>query len=340
MPALAIPDASPAVVRFLSDGLDRVGERFRDQIVSDTPGIDQLVNHVERYRGKMLRPTLVFLSGLAVGGGDPEELGPRAVDELVTVATVLEMIHIATLVHDDVLDESSTRRGAATVNRLRGTEAAVVFGDYLISQAFHLCSSLDSQRTALRVGEVTSRVCEGEMLQLARRGDPALGRDAYFAIIERKTAALIAVAAELGALHAGGGPAQTRAMHRYGVSVGSAFQIQDDLLDLTGDADVVGKDLGKDLEKGKVTLPVVHYLERAAGEERAALERLVREDRPLNGTRRSVLAQLEAAGSIGHARQVAAALINDAKAELGVLPDSAARGHLEAIADAVLGREK
>jgi octaprenyl-diphosphate synthase len=322
----------------LDEALERVARTFHNQIASDLPRVDALCRYVERYRGKMLRPTLVLLSGLA--GGTRQSPDRPFPDSLITLAAVIEMIHIATLVHDDVLDEAATRRGAATLNRLQGNEVAVIFGDYLISQSFHLCSTLDSQKIALRIGEITSTVCEGEMLQLASRGDPTLDEQTYFAIIERKTAALIAVACELGALLAGAPLDVVERFRSYGMALGSAFQIQDDLLDFVGEQSVVGKDLGKDLEKGKVTLPVLHFLANTTGPARDEVVRLVTLDRPLSvEERRHVATVLREAGSIDHARGVAAGLIERASADLAGLPDSPARTHLLAIAEAVITRD-
>ena len=320
----------------LDEALGRVAHRFHEQIASDLPRVDELCRYVERYRGKMLRPTLVLLSGLSVRPDLAERIG----DDLVTLAAVVEMIHIATLVHDDVLDESATRRGAATLNRLQGNEIAVIFGDYLISQSFHLCSSLENQRIALRVGEITSTVCEGEMLQLASRGDADLSEQTYFSIIERKTAALIAVACEMGAHLAGADAPTVRRFHGFGMALGVAFQIQDDLLDFVGDQSVVGKDLGKDLEKGKVTLPVLHFLRSASGAAREEVLTMIRQDRPLSvGERTHITGALRDAGSIAHARAVASRLVEEAPAARGRRPEAPARDHLLAIADAVISRD-
>ena len=284
----------------LDEALGEVVALFHDQLDSDLPCVDELCRYIERYRGKMLRPTLVLLSGLAAGsrGCVPEAITRGH----ITVAAVVEMIHIATLVHDDVLDESDTRRGGATVNRLEGNETAVIFGDYLISQAFHLCSTLESQATALRIGRITSTVCEGEMLQLANRHNTELTERDYAAIIERKTASLIAVACELGARHGGAADALAGRMGRFGLDLGAAFQIQDDLLDFVGERAIVGKDLGKDLEKGKPTLPVIHFLRTADAPARAELLELVRLDRPLSEAERGRIAASLAEAGVDRAR--------------------------------------
>ncbi|MEO1130627.1 MAG: polyprenyl synthetase family protein, partial [Planctomycetota bacterium] len=243
-------------------------------------------------------------------------------------------------VHDDVLDEADTRRQAPTINRMHGNEVAVILGDFLISQSFHLCSTLDTQKTALRVGEITSTVCCGELLQLDRRGDVNVDEDTYFAIVQRKTGALIGVAAELGARHAGASDTTCARLFDAGCRLGVAFQIQDDLLDLVGDESVVGKSLGKDLEKGKVTLPLVHYLNVAGADARERMEQIIRADEPLNGVRRSICADLEASGSIAYARETAARLVAEAKDGLLTLPDTPARAALLELADTVITRRR
>jgi octaprenyl-diphosphate synthase len=329
MPGLMPIAAAPGSVGLaLRSALARVEARFREELASPIRPVSDLCEHVERYRGKMLRPTLVFLSGMAVDPGAAE-----AGEDLVVCATVLEMIHMATLVHDDVLDEASIRRGGDTVNVRAGNEAAIILGDYLLSKSYHLCSTLDSQATARRVGEVTSIVCEGEMLQLAHRGDVALPEAVYFDIIRRKTGALIALACELGARHAGADARTIERLARFGDGIGTAFQIQDDLLDLTGDEPVVGKSLGRDLEKGTLTLPIIHHLSRLpTGERAAAVQRLRAGDR--GGLARG----LERTGSIDAARRLARERVEDAKSLLSTIEDSPARAALLSLADAVITR--
>lgn len=343
-PRTAIPPTTPPrsldLPPLISLGLERVGARVAQQLTSDVPEVHALCRSLEKYRGKMLRPTLSLLCAHAVRL-DPLELVNEAliVPDVVTVASVVEMIHLATLVHDDVLDEAETRRGHATINRIEGNEVAVILGDFLISQSFHLCSSLDTQKTALRVGEITSAVCAGELLQLARRGDAKLDEPTYFRIIERKTAALIGLACEVGARHAGADEATCTAMYRFGMHLGIAFQIQDDLLDLIGDEAVVGKPLGKDIEKGKVTLPVLHHMGRLASAEREAIEARIRTSTPLNGSRSMLAARLDASGSIEYARRVAREHIERALGELACLGESAARERLAAVAESVIDRQ-
>jgi len=332
----ALVDMVPAhatAANLLAPGLVRVAEVIAAQLRSHIPEVESLCRYVERYRGKMLRPTMVLVTGKAAR--PDREPG----EDHTTIAAVLETIHLATLVHDDVLDEADERRQAQTVNRIKGNEVAVILGDYLIARAFHLCSGLDSQRIALRVGEVTGIVCEGEMLQLSRRGDPSLDERTYFDIIERKTAALIGVACELGAAASGADAVTQRRMYDFGVKLGNAFQIVDDLLDLVGDQRVVGKSLHKDLEKGKMTLPVIHHLRSVptSAASRVAIESMIRGEMPPDAEKVAEL--LAATGSIAYARQTAADLVTEARALLSTLHDSPARQLMHALAEAVVSRE-
>jgi octaprenyl-diphosphate synthase len=183
----------------------------------------------------MLRPTLVLAGGLAASPSLGLSVSSSLLsDAHVTVAAVAEMVHMATLVHDDVLDEADTRRRARTVNRLHGNETAVILGDYLIAAAYHLCSQLDSQDAALLIGRVSMTVCSGELLQLAHRADFSLDEPTYFEIVERKTASLIGAACRLGARCSGADEQTCARLERFGRDIGVAFQIQDDVLDLTG----------------------------------------------------------------------------------------------------------
>jgi octaprenyl-diphosphate synthase len=242
--------------------LRRVDRMLRDELRADLPCVDELCAHVERFRGKMLRPAVLMMCGQAAGRVGPEHH---------TLAAVVEMVHLATLVHDDVLDDADLRRNLPAVNRRWGTESAVLLGDYLFSHAFHLCSSLESQFASQRIGATARRLCEGELLQIAHRGRFDLDEATYFEIIARKTASLTETSAVLGARYAGADDAAVDQLARYGRSLGMAFQIADDLLDLTGETRELGKPVGRDVDQGEVTLPVIRHLQTASPAQRAAM---------------------------------------------------------------------
>lgn len=310
----------------LGEELGAVQVIFERQLHGEHDEINRLCDHLETYRGKMLRPSLVLLCGIAVKGEGITESHR-------TIAAVVEMIHMATLVHDDVLDEAEIRRSGRTVNDLHGNEMAVMLGDYLISKSFHLCSQIHDPWINLSLGEVTNTLCEGELIQLSHRNDMEIDESRYFTIVQKKTASLIGASCRLGA-HLSGADKDTCAhMERFGVASGVAFQITDDVLDLVGEQDVVGKSVGKDLDKGKLTLPIIYALSGADGKTRDSLIEVIRE-RDLDQLR----IELDGCGSIERAMQSASLLVDQAKRELCCLPASPARELLASLADGILDR--
>jgi octaprenyl-diphosphate synthase len=309
--------------------LDDVRRLFEDELATESPFVRSLCERVERYRGKMLRPALVLLAGEACGATTREH---------VVLGTVVEMVHMATLVHDDVLDEADMRRGAPSINRLHGNEAAVMLGDLLISHAFHLCSSLDSQYASRLIGSTTNTVCEGELMQLHQRGNASLSQDEYFAIISRKTASLMSTCCVLGARCAGASPTMIARLENYGLDVGIAFQIVDDVLDIQGDEARMGKTLGRDLDKAKLTLPVIHFLRHAPAAERARAREVLSNGNP---RRAQVLRELlDGSDSVAFALDVARQYVRSALANVRVLPESGARRSLETIASYIARRQR
>jgi len=307
--------------------LAAVEQAFAAELASQLPCVNSLVKHVSRFHGKMLRPTLVLLAAKASG---------QLSEPHITLATVVEMVHMATLVHDDILDEAELRRKGATINHLKGNETAVLLGDYLISHAFHLCSSLDSQFASRLIGRTTNQVCEGELLQVHNRNNYALDEKTYLDIITRKTASLCAASCLLGATFAGDSDDWTRRLEMFGLSLGIAFQIQDDILDLVGDPSTVGKNLGSDIEKGKMTLPLIHFMRSAPRTHAELLRSLLHSDDPDKVDRiRNLLLPAE---SIQYARDRAQHYVDRARRALDALPDSDARRLLDAMAEFVVAR--
>lgn len=337
----------------LTAELAEVEARFTAELISDLPCVNSLVAHVERYRGKMLRPTLLLVGGIA---STPQG---ALRDAHRVVAAVVEMVHMATLVHDDILDEADVRRHGATINRLRGNETAVMLGDYLISHAYHLCSSLDQPTVSRIIADATNVVCEGELLQLANRDNWQLDEATYFEIIRRKTASLCGTCCRLAAMLSDAPAEIADGLYEYGEKLGIAFQIIDDVLDLVGQPETVGKTLGRDLDKGKLTLPLIHYLTTASVSQREALLSILNTPAtvPMNGNgtvngngkvgRAPVGAEQAAAirqmvldaGAVEYARDWAARLVEQAKTAIAILPESDARSLLGEMADAVLTRQ-
>ncbi len=307
--------------------LKNVERAIEDELFSRHPFVRGLCSQVSGYRGKMLRPALVLLSGQAAG---------ESCDDHYTLGAVVELVHLATLVHDDVLDDAGMRRRQPTINVTHGNTTAVLLGDYLISHAYHLCSSLRDPYAARAIGATTNTVCEGEMLEIHHRHDHRLSEEAYFEIIRGKTAALTGTSCALGARYAGADAAVVRSMQEYGIAAGLAFQVVDDILDLTGDACDTGKDSGLDLAHGSATLPVIHCLVNADDTTRRALRSFVQG--LSESTRDEVRGWLDSTGSIDFALRTARDLVRSATDHLGDLTDSPARDALFNMAEFIVGR--
>jgi octaprenyl-diphosphate synthase len=307
--------------------LRRVDARLHDELHSDHPEADAVIRHGIRLAGKRLRPALLLLAGQAVG-----ELG----DDHITLAAVVEMIHTATLVHDDVLDEAALRRHIDTVNARWNNETSVLLGDFLFTHAFYLASTLDSTFACRLIGRSTNIVCDGELRQTITSGDVNLSEEDYLAIVEAKTAELCACCCELGAHYAGGDSDAVARLASFGRNLGIAFQIADDLLDLEGNESATGKSLGTDLAKCKMTLPLIHCRENLEPHERAAFLTALVADRATG--RDALLARLARHDSFTYARDQAQLYADRAQAELAGLAESPAKEALSALAEFAIAR--
>jgi octaprenyl-diphosphate synthase len=325
--------APPAVVPALdlfapvAADLEEVERILARSLKNRYPRVAEVVDHVRHYRGKRLRPVLLLLTARACGKVTPAHH---------VLGAVVEMIHTATLVHDDVLDGARVRRRVATVNAAWGTQTSVLLGDYLFTHAFHLASTLDDARACRLIGQATDRVCEGELCQVLQRGNLDLSEAEYFDVIDGKTAELTACCCRLGALYAGASAEAVEALARFGRYVGLAFQIADDVLDLVGEEQATGKSLGTDLEQGKLTLPLIRLL--AAGPEGLAAR--VRTVLRTTGDRKREALRpcLAESDGLDYARRRAEELAARARKELAVLPPSPCRAVLEAVTDRVVHR--
>jgi octaprenyl-diphosphate synthase len=306
-------------------------ETFMSELLSSThPFLSSLAGHLERFRGKRLRPVLVHLSARAFGGE-----APLAAE----VAAVIELIHLATLCHDDVLDEAETRRSVPTVNARWGNRAAIITGDLLFSRALERLGRFDDPRPYRILSRAARLVCEGELLQIGARFNAGLTEEDYFDLITKKTAVLFGAATQLGALLAGATEDESQRMEAFGRGLGVAYQIVDDCMDLTGVEATAGKSLGSDLRNGELTLPVIHLLSTAGPGLR---EELLREFRPGGAAidRKTLQTHLQRCGSIEYSLQIARRDLQRACESLASLPPSSAKNALVSFRDYVLERTK
>lgn len=317
-----------AVYELIRDELQQVEQLLIDELKSEYPFVDALVRHGFSLGGKRLRPALLMLSAKAAG---------TLTHDHIVLAAVVEMIHTATLVHDDVLDEATLRRYRRTVNAQWNNETSVLLGDYLFTHAFYLASTLETTFACRTIGRSTNIVCEGELRQIDSRGRLHLTEEEYLGIIDGKTAELCACCCLLGAHYAGANSAVSAAMSRFGRDLGIAFQITDDLLDVLGSEATTGKTLGTDFNQQKMTLPLIRMLAVAPRDERSALEQLLASpDEDARGKLRDALERYDA---LDYARQQARFYAQRAADELACLPDTPAGAVLRQLAAFVVARQ-
>ncbi len=310
------------IQRPVADQLEDVTGELARMIVADLPLIMDVNRHLMRMKGKLFRPTLLLLTHEASGAGDA-----RA----VSLAAIVELIHLATLVHDDSVDHSALRRGMPTVNSLFSHQVSVIMGDYLYSRAIIELARLDELEPMRVLAQVTDAMTQGEMRQLAAYDALDFDERQYELLCRSKTASLFAAACEVGTLRADA--TRRRSAQRYGAALGMAFQITDDLLDYTEGEAVTGKPSGLDLKEHKVTLPLIAALPRFGPAERQLVEALFREGAPADAQVAAVVRLVEEHGGLDYARDRAAAFAAEAEGALDELPPSAAR---DALRDAIV----
>lgn len=309
--------------------LAEVERRLAAELHGRTPYVHRLTEHLQHYRGKRLRPMLLLLTAKACG---------RVAPEHHTLAAVVEMIHTATLVHDDVLDQADLRRHVPTVNAKWGNASSVLLGDMLFSHAFYLASTTGSTLACRVIGQATNRVCQGELQQIGESGNLDLTEADYFDIIDGKTAELTACACRLGALFAQVSEATVERLAAYGRDLGLAFQIADDVLDLVGSEHEAGKSLGTDVAQRKLTLPLIHLLQQGPPHLARALRSHLASATP--DARLAIRHLLEESGSIQYALDRAEGHAAKAREALQVLPTSEARLLLEGLTSQVIHRNR
>ena len=311
----------------VGDDMAAVNRTIRSRLTSDVVLVNQIAEHIIGSGGKRLRPLLVLLAARALGYG-----GERHIE----LAVIVEFIHTATLLHDDVVDDSQLRRGRSTANALFGNEAAVLVGDSLYSRAFQMMVAVGNMRVMEIMAQTTSEIADGEVLQLLNRHDPDTTEARYLEVIHRKTAKLFEAAAQLGAICAGAPPHLEAAMVRFGRHLGTAYQLVDDVLDYRGRTGEIGKNVGDDLAEGKPTLPLIHAIRE--GDVRNA--RILQDAITSRGIDAidDVMAAVESAGSIAYTAELAADQVGLAGEALAALPKSPYRDALSGLAEFTASR--
>lgn len=309
----------------VSHDIPIVGERLRELAVGHHPLLGEALAYVFQTSGKRIRPALVLLSG---------KLGDYQLDRLVTLSASLEVVHTATLVHDDTIDEALTRRGLDTINALWDSKVAILVGDFLFAQSAELAAQLDSVRIMTLLSETVMAMSSGELRQYASTRERLIDQDDYFHRIAGKTASLFSMCCEGAGIVSGQSPKRIAALRSYGMNLGLAFQVADDVLDFTGDQETLGKPAGSDLRQGTVTLPAILFaegLDNGAGF-RQDLENGTNLDR--------VIRAIQESGVLDVALARAEKYAELARKALAVFPTSEARDSLEELTDYVISRRR
>jgi octaprenyl-diphosphate synthase len=331
MEATSVPASLdlPAILALAAPDMAAVDALIRHRLGSDVVLVNQVAEHIVSGGGKRLRPMLLLLAARALGHEGPDAR---------QLAAVVEFIHTATLLHDDVVDESDLRRGRKTANAVFGNAASVLVGDFLYSRSFQLMVELERVEVMKILADTTNAIAEGEVLQLLHIRNPDTDEPAYLRVIERKTAVLFAAATRLGALLAGADAVVQQALHDYGMALGYAFQIADDVLDYSADESALGKHLGDDLAEGKATLPLIHAILHSDAVTRERLRTIV-QDGDVDAMP-EVLAAIDATGGIEYSRKRAEDYADAAERALDGLGDSDALAALRGLARYAVRRDR
>ena len=313
----------------IADDMRAVDTALRGQLHSEVPLVRQIADYIISAGGKRIRPALVLLMANAWSYRGEEQY---------KLAAVIEFIHTATLLHDDVVDESALRRGSKTANAVFGNAASVLVGDFLYSRAFQMMVSVNNMRVMQILADATNVIAEGEVQQLMNMHDPDVTEERYLHVIRSKTAKLFEAAAELGCLISGAPEAQISAAAEYGRSLGTAFQLIDDVLDYSGDANAIGKNVGDDLREGKPTLPLIYLIQHGSAQQRDLVRACI-----ANGDEAhfdEVLAAITHSGALDYTRRFAEAARDRAKTSIAAFPDSPGKDPLLALADLAVERDR
>lgn len=306
---------------------DAVTDYILNNLGSNVPLVEKIAHHIVEGGGKRLRPLLVLLAANAAGYKGEQH---------IPLAAVIEFIHTATLLHDDVVDNSELRRGNATANAQWGNAPSVLVGDFLYSRSFQIMVEIGRMEIMQVISHATTIIAEGEVLQLLNQRNPDTSEESYLQVILGKTAMLFEAATQVGAILADSSAEDREALRLYGRHLGIAFQIVDDLLDYLSDSETMGKNVGDDLAEGKATLPLIHAMRAGSDEDRDLIRNAIRKG-GLDDLS-PVLEIVQRNGSIDYSRQKATEEINKAKNAIAALPDTSFKKTLNQIADLAIAR--
>jgi octaprenyl-diphosphate synthase len=319
-----------AILEPLKDQMREVEERLSDDISPTDKRLSDLILHVSKIKGKRFRPALLLLSGQCSG-----DLMPQHID----LAVVVELIHTATLVHDDIIDEAVVRRHVETMNSKWGRKISILFGDYLFSRAYTILSALDSQMATIIMSQTINILCEGEMVQLLRCYDSEVTESEYLSIIEKKTASLCAASCKLGAISSGANKKQTEVLTNYGSKIGIAFQIIDDCLDVMGKEDEMGKPMNLDTQSGKLTLPFIRLVNKLPTDRKESALELIFQNNSKD-SKAAIADLLEEHDAVDYAYEIARQLVKKAQDKMSIIPDSVYKNSLLELGDYVVSRDR
>jgi len=313
--------------QIVKDDFSAVNQLIIQQLHSDVGLVENIGHYLVEAGGKRLRPLLVLLTANALNYRGKSH---------INLAAIIEFIHTATLLHDDVVDMSSLRRGRPTANAEWGNAPSVLVGDFLYSRAFQMMVTLNSMDIMSILSNTTNRIAEGEVQQLVNAKDPSVTEANYFQVIDKKTAILFAAACEVAAVIAGANPIQRKALHQYGLHVGIAFQLVDDALDYTGDAATLGKNVGDDLAEGKPTLPLIHAMRNANAEDSELIAQAIRQGDANQLPK--ILKIVQATGGMTYTLDAAGKQVSQALDQLSHLENNAYTQAMKELAEFSLAR--
>ncbi|MBI5017067.1 MAG: polyprenyl synthetase family protein [Deltaproteobacteria bacterium] len=318
-----------SVFQLIEEDLKKVEAQFEENLRSEVPLIPTIGRYILASGGKRIRPLLLLLSARLCGYRG---------DRSIPLASIVEFVHTATLLHDDVVDNANLRRGQKSANIVWGNEASVLVGDFLFTKSFSLMVADGDLAVLKALSDATTRMAEGEVLQLLKTCDLGISEDQYLEVVVNKTAVLIAAACQIGAILGGAAPVQVQALRDFGMDVGIAFQLMDDCLDYVADREEFGKAVGADLSEGKITLPLIHTMRECSDAERARVAAIVANEGLEAVDLEWVLALIARYQGIEFTRECARRRIEAAKERLGALPVGLEREALETVADYVVTR--